>query len=244
MGNKLAIITICYNDRKGLESTFASLRAQSDRHFDLIIVDGGSTDGSVDLIQQNLDLVTQWESGPDGGIYDAQNKGWRMAKTPFVLFLNSGDVLVDPFVIKQALPLIDTEVDIAYGDVQLSGSGRLLGIKKHPGTITTAWLMKEVVAHQAQFIRRELLERLHGYDKNYRIVADYAFFARAFWEGGTVFRKLDMVVGVFDLGGISSAKANKGEVAKERRSIQLRYAPRAWYLLYHTYAAINRILGR
>jgi len=244
MENKLSVITIAYNNREGLAHTLASLREQTEQAFDLIVVDGGSNDGSVELIEQNLDLITQWVSEADAGIYDAQNKGWRMAKTPFVLFLNAGDTLVGPQVLERALPSLKPNVDILYGDAQLSVQGKVGAVKYHPEHITSAWLMKEVVAHQAQFIRRGLLESMQGYETRYRIAADYAFFARAFWQGRLLLRKVDMVICAFDLGGLSSSPSRKRESAQERKNIQRRYAPRFWYLVYHAYAALNRLIGR
>jgi hypothetical protein len=140
--------------------------------------------------------------------------------------------------------LIGKDVDIAYGDAQLSRQGKVFAEKTHPGRMTTPWLMKEVVAHQCQFIRRDLLERFEGYDITYRIAADYAFFARAFWNGGLSVQKLPLVISAFDLGGLSSRVDQRAGSAQERKDIQRRYAPYCWYVIYHTYAAFNRMIGR
>lgn len=241
---RLAIITICYNDRAGLERTFASVFGQSSPDFEYIVVDGGSTDGSLDLIKAHAARITHWTSEPDRGIYDAQNKGWYMASAPFVLFLNAGDTFAAPDVLERALPHLADNVDIAYGDARLSDERGVYGLKSHPDRITSAWLMKEVVSHSAQFIRRLCLEQAGGYDIGYRIAADYAFFAALFWHRRPVLRKLHFVVSVFDTQGISSDPEQKQLVATERKAIQRRYAPRFWYLLYHAYAALNRTIGR
>ena len=158
----LTIITICRNDLAGLERTFASIFGQSTRAFEFIVVDGASTDGSVALITKNAEHITKWVSEPDAGIYDAQNKGWRMARTPFVLFMNAGDVFASPTVLEQCLPLLTEEVDMVYGDAELSDGNVVFAVKRHPANITTAYLMKETVAHQSQFIRRARLEQLGG----------------------------------------------------------------------------------
>jgi glycosyltransferase involved in cell wall biosynthesis len=244
MKNRLSIITICYNDRAALERTFASVFAQTAHDFEYIVVDGGSTDGSVEMIERNRERITRWVSEKDAGIYDAQNKGWRMGSAPYVLFLNAGDILAGPDVIERALPALSPNVDIAYGDAQLSRAHGTFATKTHPARITTPWLMKEVVAHQSQFIRRGLLERLNGYDHTYRIAADYAFFARAFWTGPLKLVKLPFIVSVFDVEGLSSDPAQKEAVARERKAVQARYAPKLWYWGYHAYAAFNRMIGR
>jgi len=241
---RIAIVTVCLNDRAGLERTLASVFAQTNTNYELIVVDGGSTDGSVELIQRNAERIHCWTSEKDAGIYDAQNKGWYTATAPVVLFLNAGDVLAAPDVLQQAAQALSTEIDILYGDAHLSDARGVHATKVHPARITSVWLMKEVVAHQSQFIRTSLLMKLEGYDKRFRIAADYAFFARAFWERNARMRKLDRVVSIFDRSGISSSPEQKANVARERKEIQRLYAPKPWFWIYHTYAALNRMMGR
>ncbi len=241
---RLAIITICYNDRDGLARTFASVFGQACRDFEYIVVDGGSTDGSAELIRQHADRITHWTSERDGGIYDAQNKGWHMASAPFVLFMNAGDVFASADVLERALPLLTDEVDILYGDAQLADGRGVYAIKPHPQRITNAWLMKEVVAHQSQFIRRALLEKSKGYNLRFPIAADYAFFAHMFWKEHVNVRHAGFVVSIFDTRGVSSAPLRKEQAAAERKAIQRTFAPRFWYWSYHAYATFNRLIGR
>lgn len=244
MKAKLSIITICYNDRAALERTLASVHAQTFRDFEHIVVDGGSTDGTVELIEQNKDRITKWVSEQDGGIYDAQNKGWRMADTEFVQFLNAGDLLAGPTVLEQVMPQLTASTGIAYGDADLIGTQGMIGKKVHPARITSAYLMRETVAHQSQFIRKALLEKVGGYDTHYRIAADYAFLARACWEFSVVPQYLAVTVCAFDMEGLSSRPDQKEASAGERKDIQRRYAPAFWYRVYHAYAAFNRLIGR
>lgn len=244
MVHKLSIITICYNDRQALEHTFSSVFAQTANDFDYIVVDGGSTDGSVELIERNKDRITKWVSEKDKGIYDAQNKGWRMAGTEFVQFLNAGDVFADHDVLKNVIPLLTKDVDVVYGDAALADHRGRYGLKKNPDPITSAWLMKEVIGHSAQFIRRSVLQQFNGYEPRFRIAADYGFFAKAFWAGGLRLKKLDRVISVFNTEGVSSDPGQKKRVAQERKLIQRQFAPPFWYWIYHTYAAISRAIGR
>jgi glycosyltransferase involved in cell wall biosynthesis len=240
----LAIITICYNDRTGLERTFASVLGQTFRDFAYIVVDGGSTDGSVDLIQQHSDRITHWVSERDAGIYDAQNKGWRLATAPFVLFMNAGDTFAGADVLERAVPMLTDHLDILYGDAQLADERGVYAVKPHPHKLSSAWLIKEVVAHQSQFIRRTLLEKAGGYDLRYPIAADYAFFARMFWKERVRTRHAGFVISTFDTTGFSSDPARKQQWAAERKAIQRTFAPHGWYLLYHAWAAFNRLIGR
>ncbi|MFZ1331702.1 MAG: glycosyltransferase family 2 protein [Flavobacteriales bacterium] len=244
MSNSLSVITICLNDRAGLERTFESVFSQTTQNFDLVVVDGGSTDGSKELIEQNKERVTRWVSEKDNGIYDAQNKGWRMAGTEFVQFLNAGDVFAEVDVLENVLPLLTEEVDTVYGNAALADHRGRYGLKVHPDPITSAWLMKEVISHSAQFIRRSLLQQFNGYDTRFGIAADYAFFAQAFWNGDLRLKKWDQVVTIFNTEGVSSDPIQKERIARERKMIQRQFAPAFWYWLYHTYATINRAVGR
>ena len=241
---KLAIITICYNDRVGLERTFASVFGQTVRDIEYIVVDGGSTDGSMDLIKAHTARITHWTSERDRGIYDAQNKGWYMAHAPFVLFMNAGDAFAAPDVLERAIPMLTDTVDILYGDAQLADQRGVYGTKPHPHRLTSAWLMKETVAHQSQFIRRSLLEKAEGYDLRFPIAADYAFLARMFWQERIRTRHAGFAISVFDTTGLSSDPKQKQRSAAERKAIQRNFAPRAWYALYHAWANFNHLIGR
>lgn len=240
----LAIVTICFNDRSGLERTLESVAAQTTDQVEHIVVDGGSTDGSVEVITAHAQRLARWVSEPDQGIYDAQNKGWRMAQAPWVLFLNAGDTLHANDVLERVLPHLQEDVDIVYGDLQVNDGRGGSRIKTYPARITSAWLMKESLPHPAQFTRRTVLERLTGFDVQFRIVADYDLFARAFWKLGVRLRKLSFVVSDFTLGGLSSDEDKAGQLRAERTEVQRRHAPRGWFLLYQAWAAINRSIGR
>lgn len=242
--SSLAIITICRNDRAGLERTFASLHAQSDQRFTHVVVDGGSTDGSVELIHSHAHRIERWVSEPDGGIYAAMNKGWRMAEADFILFINSGDGLADADAVARCLPLLDEGIDIAYGDLLLEEADGSRRVKAYPNRIDTLWLLRESPPHPSQCMSRALLERWGGFEERYRIAADYAFFARAFWRGGLRLRKLPFNVGRFDTTGLSSSQEHRDSLLAERKDIQRRYAPWPWYMAYQGWAAFNRSIGR
>lgn len=240
----LAIVTICYNDRVGLEHTLESVLGQTCRDIEYIVVDGGSTDGSVEIIKANADRIATWTSEPDRGIYDAMNKGWHTAKSAFVLFMNAGDTFAAANVLERALPLLTDTVDILYGDAQLADERGTYATKRHPRVLSNAWLMKEVVAHQSQFIRRSLLQKAGGYDLRFPIAADYAFFARMFWKERIRTRHAGFTICTFHTTGLSSDPGHSRQAARERRIAQRTFAPRFWYLLYHAYAAFNRLIGR
>lgn len=241
---RLAIITICYNDRAGLERTFASVLAQGVPDIEYIVVDGGSTDGSVDVIRAHAQHLAHWVSEPDGGIYQAMNKGWQLASAPFVLFMNAGDEFAGPEVLQYCLQQLTEKVDVLYGDALLGNGNAVYGTKAHPRRMHSAWLMKESVAHQSQFIRRTMLQQTGGYDLRFPIAADYALFARLFWKEHAQVMHAGCTVCTFHTTGLSSDPARKQQAAQERKSIQQAFAPFFWYHLYHGWAAVNRWIGR
>ena len=98
---KLSIITINFNDREGLDKTIQSVINQAYKEFEYIVIDGASTDGSVDVIKKYADKLTHWVSEPDSGIYNAMNKGTQMASGEYCLYLNSGDFLAEDDVLER-----------------------------------------------------------------------------------------------------------------------------------------------
>ena len=111
---KLSIITVNYNDAKGLERTILSVISQTKHNFEFIVIDGGSTDGSIDVINKYERHIDYWVSEPDGGIYQGMNKGLRQAQGEYVNFMNSGDCFHSTDVLERIFAL-DTDADIITG---------------------------------------------------------------------------------------------------------------------------------
>jgi glycosyltransferase involved in cell wall biosynthesis len=201
----VSIVTINRNNAAGLRRTLQSIRAlRGLRWLEHVIVDGASTDGSQEVIAQETVAGpgTIIVSEADTGIYHAMNKGWRLTHGRHVAFVNSGDeVIPGPFD--------------AYLDFAASGEADVYYAKtliRDPGTGATAvherhsdQLNRDTVPHLTTLTRRSLLERLHGFDEQYRICADRDLFVRL-KLGGASFRFFDGAVSVFDLGGASSSK--------------------------------------
>ena len=114
---KISIITICFNAATDLENTIASVRSQKYKDYEYIVVDGGSKDRTVEVINQNLDVITKWVSEPDKGIYDAMNKGIKMATGEWVIMMNAGDVFADSDVLQNVFAhVISDKITFLYGD--------------------------------------------------------------------------------------------------------------------------------
>lgn len=208
---RYSIITINYNNREGLELTIKSVINQTSKDFEYIVIDGGSTDGSVDIIKQNADHINYWVSEKDKGVYNAMNKGIAQAKGDYLVFMNSGDCFHTPDVLEL---MSDYQEDIICGKVFKGNATIPSG--HHKPAITLVDLMRGSLPHQAMFIKRELMQK-YPYDENYKILSDWKFCIQAFVFDNCTFRNSDVIIADYDISGISTN--SNGLLAKEREII-------------------------
>lgn len=219
---QVSIITVCLNNRKGLELTIQSVLEQEFKDFEFIIVDGGSTDGSVDLIKQNGKDIAKWVSEKDDGIFNAQNKGIDLANGTWLLFLNAGDYLHDTEVLKDVFSKERT-ADIVYGNMLICYPGNVRRKGVMPSRLTFRHMMQDTLWHPVSFIRRELFKTSGKFDEQFRIASDYEFFVRAVLVEKRFTQKVNRVISCFDAQGVSSAASSREKLNAERRTIQLKY---------------------
>ena len=217
----LSIITINLNDSKGLEKTILSVVSQSSSQFEYIIIDGGSIDGSVEIIRKYENRITFWTSEKDAGIYNGMNRGLSKAKGKFCMFLNSGDFLQSGNIIRNAEYLFLDSNDIIYGDLMLDYGNKQLR-KKYPFPFTLYNFAYTTIPHPASFIRTSLLRELGGYDEEFTIVSDWIFFIRAYIENRAIMKRIDEVISVHNMFGISS---RPNEFGREPEDAILKYYP-------------------
>lgn len=199
---KLSIITINYNNRDGLRKTIESVVAQTTRDFEYIVIDGGSTDGSVDVINEYTDHIDYWVSEADKGIYNAMNKGVKAAHGEFLLFLNSGDWLNSTDVTEVILPHLTDKIDILSGFILWDGTfGRQRTGSSKCLTIST--ILHYGLSHQSTFIRRSLLVN-RPYNENFRIISDWIFFLETSLFDSPRYQHIDFDLAVFEGAGLSS----------------------------------------
>jgi glycosyltransferase involved in cell wall biosynthesis len=215
MNFKTSIITINYNDRPGLKKTIDSVRGQTFRNFEFIIIDGNSSDGSKKLIEENADIITQAISEPDNGIYHAMNKGIRIATGDYLLFLNSGDFLYDTSVMQKINTMIDGNYGIYYGDIIYDEPDHSRTVT-FPDQLTFDFFYEQNLSHQASFIKRSLFQELFFYNEEYKIVSDWEFFLYAICKRDVSYKHLDTLVTVYDATGISSNLDNHQMMNIER----------------------------
>ncbi len=221
---KLSIITINYNNAAGLKKTLDSVASQTCTDFEHIIVDGASTDGSVDEIIvysqspiANRHKIT-WLSEPDTGIYNAMNKGIKLAKGEYLLFLNSGDFLVASNILERVFAQ-NLDVDIINAQCNVSDNGKVIWTSPYLSKVTLKDLYFVGLPHQSTFIRRILFDKYGMYREDFRYNSDMDFWYRSIAIGNATTSGIDIVTTDYNLDGISTINAQTEAYKKEVREI-------------------------
>ena len=237
---KLSIITINRNNAAGLNATLMSVASQSVKEFEFIVIDGASTDDSVKFIKkyESRFLHIKWISEPDSGIYNAMNKGIRMASGEYVQFLNSGDCLAADDVVGRMQEALasDENPDILYGNmIKCFRDGRQLLDKSFQGRdITMLDMFTGTLNHSPAYIRRALFDKFGMYDEDLRIVSDWKWYLQAIIFGGVRPQYVPIDVTRYDMGGIS--ETNKELNKAEREKVLNEIVPVAILADYKRYA--------
>lgn len=213
--NRLSIITVNYNDRTGLEATIKSVASQTCRDFEYIVIDGASTDGSVELLKQYNNIIDYAISEQDTGIYNAMNKGIIQAHGEYCLFLNAGDSLYSNDTIKKALPHLH-DADFISGHTLCTFANGKTSTWKAVNHATTQRMMMYSLSHQATFIRTDLL-KIRPYREDLKIVSDWEQMFYELIIKNRLYKKLDFFICKFAQGGVSSGKAELRE--QERKQV-------------------------
>lgn len=215
---KISIITINYNDKTGLSKTLNSVFNQVYQDYEYLVIDGGSTDGSKELIESNASKIDYWVSEPDKGIYNAMNKGIAQATSEFVVFMNSGDAFHNDYVLNDVDSKLTSEYDIYYGDCYRVTPNKF---KKwtFPKKLSFSFFYSTSLSHQSSFIRRKLFYDFFMYNENLKIVSDWEFFIYSICKMNVPYKHLDMIISDFDFTGISSTKKHEQLDFAERKIV-------------------------
>ena len=218
----ISIITINKNNLNGLKNTMESVLSQTCDHYEWIIIDGGSTDGCVELIKENASRIHYWVTEPDGGIYNAMNKGIEVSTGDYLLFLNSGDRFASPVILSSFIEMHFSS-DVVYGNaIFVDVNNKEVGRSIAPDTIRlSGFWNRRGLHHQASFFSKRCFEKLR-YNEENRIASDTELFMRLIY-GGFSFERWDFFVDRFEVGGLSSIMADCG--AKEFNAIVNRVLP-------------------
>ena len=220
MSVKVSIITVCLNAADSLANTCESICSQQYSGFEWIVIDGASTDGSLDILHEYQGDITRLVSEPDNGIYDAMNKGIRLARGDYLLFLNAGDRLAGPDVLYSVESAPD--VGIIYGDIEVVSDG-LSKLIKSPQELPRDFLLRKMMPHQSTFIKKELFDKYGSYKVSYKIAADYDFFVRMLYLHRVTSSHCGAVISVFYTGGVSNDPKWKWLRKLENHRIRKKY---------------------
>jgi len=214
-----SIITVTYNASLWIERTVRSVVSQTYPNIEYIIIDGNSTDGTLDLIKKCQSSLTHWVSEPDKGLYDAMNKGLKLASGDYIWFINAGDTLYSETTVQEIVNTLGGGKlpDILYGETIIADSeGSSLGMRCLKAPENLSWKsfnMGMLVCHQSFLVKRTIAE---PYDLQYRFTADYDWCIRCMKKADTIFNT-HLILSRFLEAGLSAA--NRKEALKERYRI-------------------------
>ena len=237
---RLSIITINRNNAAGLERTMQSVASQTFKEFEYIVIDGASTDGSVEVVKkyEREFARLKWVSEPDDGIYNAMNKGIHMASGEYIQILNSGDCLASPDVMGRMIEALEKagNPSVFYGNmIKCFPDGHRIVDKGFAGQeITMLGMYTGTLNHDPAYIRRDLFEKYGCYDERLKIVSDWKWYLQAIVIGGEKPQYTDIDVTLFDMSGIS--ETNKELDKAERRQVLEQLFPQAVLADYEQYA--------
>ena len=241
---KVTVVTAVLNDAGHIEQTILSVISQTDIEIEYIIVDGGSKDGTLELIGKYKDKISLLISEPDRGVYDAMNKGIKYSTGDFVYFLNSGDVLLNPSILsKIKLEELKEKNAIIYGNV-IVAYGNIEALEKPRPFFNSKMKFKGIgICHQSMFFPGKLI-RNEKYDLSYNIAADYDLAYRL-WRKGTVFLYKDITIAKYDWGkGISSNPNKLLDVYRENaRVCHQQLNPLYWAKMVLEYIRLQKKLA-
>lgn len=224
---KISIITVCKNAEDAIERTLFSVVSQNcfNENIEYIVVDGASTDKTVDIIKQYADKYPiKWISEPDSGIYNAMNKGIKLASGDYLLFLNAGDYLIHYNVIKLLMDTLECgKYDVIYGNelIVTPFSGECFIKDESILDLDAYFFYQNALPHQAMFYKRDLFDKFGGYEEKFRVVSDNLLNKKLICDKKVSIKHVDFIVSVFMKDGISST--NDKLDSQERKIFQKNY---------------------
>ncbi|MCL2219616.1 MAG: glycosyltransferase [Chitinispirillia bacterium] len=234
---KLSIITVNLNNNVGFIKTAESVVAQAWDDYEWIIIDGGSTDGSADVIREYVGKfakITFWCSEKDGGVYFGMNKGIARARGEYCYFLNSGDYLCESSSLNKIFE-VDFDEDIVYGDMMLEKENGKRVIRKFGNTIRPPDLQYGILPHQNMLIKTNLLLSTNGYKTDYRIVSDWEYYTTAICKNKASYRHIPVVLAINQDGGMSN-DARFWYIQKAERKIVIKKLFPVWLRVFYFFS--------
>lgn len=223
----VSVVTVVWNGAKTIRRTIESVVNQTYSNIEYIIIDGGSTDGTVDIIENYARRIAYWVSEPDGGIYDAMNKGIKRVSGSIVCILNADDYYVDDAIECVVSEFIShPDVSAIYGDISLIGTSRVLKPK-----INLAGIENEMnILHPSFFCKKSVYDMIGLFDVTYKTCSDWDFLIRVY-KSGLHFLYCNRITTWFDIGGVSGSFTYK--IIKEKFRIRINYTSKYVAVIYY-----------
>jgi glycosyltransferase involved in cell wall biosynthesis len=233
---KISIITICKNSEKTISKCIESVIWQTYSNIEYIIIDGASTDNTLNIIDKYKNEVSKLISEPDQGIYDAMNKGIDVSMGEYIIFCNADDYLISDHSIDCVMQLINAnanyDYDIFYGNVFILNNEKCKGNIWKAANVSKYSLFRGSIPHPATIYSRDAFKRCGLFDISYTIAGDYEWIVRAYLQNKLNFKSIDTIVTVFLKGGISTDlrfnKISKNEIIRIRNNY-FNYSERKYY---------------
>jgi glycosyltransferase involved in cell wall biosynthesis len=205
----VSIITASLDAAAHIETAIGSVAVQTYPHIEHVVIDGGSTDGTLEVIERNRDKIGYFVSEPDRGIYNAMNKGIRAASGDILYFLNADDRFCDDRVVEDVVSVFegDQSLEVVYGNLVWDKAGRM-DREKQPSTVTRASLAAATILHQTVFARKHVFEATDGFSERYKVVSDYDWMMKVFVRDGRKYRYHDRDIAVMGTRGLSWTSTN------------------------------------
>ena len=234
---RISIITINLNNRAGLEKTIKSVVSQTFTDYEFIVIDGASTDGSADLIEQYKDRITYSVSEPDNGIYEAMNKGIKAANGEYYHFLNSGDTMASDTTLEDVFRE-NVQENFVCGNFYYDRKDKNTKFdiyKNRDWSFSIYDIFSEGLCHQAFFIRKEMFERYGYYDENLRIASDFKLFFVAIAINREPVQYVNVDIVVYDTHGFSSGIGGEAILREKRIVAQQELSAQVFKKIDHLY---------
>lgn len=228
---KISIVTVVFNGAITLESTILSVINQGFKNIEYVIIDGGSTDGTIDIINKYQDKISFWVSEPDKGIYDAMNKGIKHSKGEYIYFLGCDDILIDEFVLEKVSEFLINKYKVYYGNVIFKKRNLL-----YDGKFNSFKIVTRNISHQCIFYPKDVFFDFQ-YNIKYKIYADYDLNLKLFNHRKFSFDYIPVTIALFNDEGVSGLNVLDSNFEKDRMSIIKQNFP-YWIYKYRLYRTL------
>ena len=234
--SKLSIITINFNNEKGLLKTIQSVENQTWQDFEFIIIDGGSTDGSKQRINE-CKRVNYSISEKDKGVYNAMNKGIKAAHGEYIIFMNSGDIFYSNDVLEEVNDTLNLDYQVVFGNTVYYNDANYRREEIPPDELSFSYFLNFGINHQSSFIKRTLFFENFLYNEDYKICSDWEFFLYTICNKNASYKHIDTFICYYDFSGISADPKNLQLYHEEKKMTIKKYFP----LFYNDYLIIDEL---